>query len=351
MQARTRLRVLIVDDSAVQRQMLARLLTRDPSIELAGLASNGAEAVRAVARLQPDVVTLDERMPVMGGLEAARQIMRETPTPIVMISGASGDDARQLTESALAAGIVAVQDKRALTEESPAAVVELIRLIKGMASVRVVRHRREPVRGAPIAGVAGAPLPTTPQVVAIGASTGGPQALRDIINRLPAVFPLPVLVVQHTTVGYSTTLVEWLGSSASLPVRVAEEGDPLDRAGVYIAPSTRHMVVHGRHISLLDAAPVSLHRPSATVLFRSVAAAYGARSVGVLLTGMGDDGAAGLLEMKHLGALTIAQDESSCVVFGMPAEAIRIGAAHYVLPPDQIARVLHEHCSRREALA
>jgi two-component system, chemotaxis family, protein-glutamate methylesterase/glutaminase len=346
-------RVLIVDDSAVQRQMLARLLASDPSVELVGSASNGAEALRAVARLRPDVITLDEGMPIMSGLEAARHIMRETPTPIVMISGATGQDARQLADNALAAGVVAVRGKQALADAEPTAVADLVRLLKSMASVRVVRRRREPVvRDGWASGAApGGTSPTTPELVAIGASTGGPQTLRDIISRLPATFPLPVLVVQHTTAGYADTLVDWLGGAARLPVRVADDGDALDRPGVYIAPTRRHMLVQGRQVVLSDAQPVSLHRPSATVLFRSVAASYGSRAIGVLLTGMGDDGAAGLMAMKQAGALTIAQDEASSIVFGMPAEAIRIGAADYILPPEGIARLVLQQLERKEAAA
>ncbi len=306
-----------------------------------------------MARLRPDVITLDEGMPVMSGLEAARHIMRETPTPIVMISGATGDDARRLAEAALAAGVVAIRGKQALATAEPTAVADLLRLLKSMASVRVIRRRREPV--ACDGSASDAPLidpsPTTSELVAIGASTGGPQALRDIICRLPAAFPLPVVVVQHTTAGYSSTLVEWLGGAAKLPVRVAHDGDPLDRPGVYIAPSSRHMLVRGRHLVLQDAPPVSLHCPSATVLFRSVATSHGSRAIGVLLTGMGDDGAAGLLEMKQAGALTIAQDEASSVVFGMPAEAIRIGAADHILAPDSIARLLLQQWDRKDAAA
>jgi two-component system chemotaxis response regulator CheB len=193
--------------------------------------------------------------------------------------------------------------------------------------------------------------PTAPEIVAIGASTGGPQVLREIISQLPAMFPLPVLVVQHTTAGYSNSLVEWLQIDSRLKVRSAEDDAPLGRGGVYIAPTGRHLVAQGRHLSLLDTSPVSLHRPSATVLFRSVAAAYGARSIGILLTGMGDDGAAGLLDLKQAGGLTIAQDEPSCVVFGMPAEAIRLGAADHVLPPSGIVALLIEHVARSQKAA
>jgi two-component system chemotaxis response regulator CheB len=222
-------------------------------------------------------------------------------------------------------------------------VADLVRLIKGMAQVRVVRRRREP--GAPVQLTAPqdtVATPRTPEIVAIGASTGGPQALQEILLRLPHSFPLPVVVVQHTTLGYSNTLVDWLIGATGLPVRLAEDGQALDRGGVFVAPTGRHVIVQGRRMALVDAPPVSLHCPSATLLFKSVAAAYGAHAIGVLLTGMGDDGATGLMEMKRAGALTLAQDEGSSVVFGMPGEAIRIGAVDHILPPDRIADVLLE---------
>jgi two-component system chemotaxis response regulator CheB len=158
---------------------------------------------------------------------------------------------------------------------------------------------------------------------------------------------LPILVVQHTTAGSANTLVDWLQATANLPVCIAEDGQPIQAPGAYFAPSGRHLVVRGRRLALDDSPPVSLHRPSATMLFRSVAAAYGNRSIGVLLTGMGDDGAMGLLEMRASGALTIAQDETSSVVFGMPAEAIRLGAAEHILPPDAIAGVLLERVNSK----
>jgi two-component system chemotaxis response regulator CheB len=191
-------------------------------------------------------------------------------------------------------------------------------------------------------------VPRIPEIVAVGASTGGPQALREILGRLPAAFPLPVLVVQHTTLGYSNTLVDWLIGGTTLPVRLAEDGQWLDRGGVFVAPTGRHVVVQGRRVTLVDAPPVSLHCPSATMLFRSIATSYGAQAIGVLLTGMGDDGAAGLLDMKRAGALTIAQDEGSSVVFGMPGEAIRIGAVDHILPPDQIAAAILEQLSVKD---
>ncbi|HEY3060228.1 MAG TPA: chemotaxis-specific protein-glutamate methyltransferase CheB [Chloroflexota bacterium] len=345
-----RLRVLVVDDSAMHREIITRLLVRDPELEVAGYAANGAEAVTAVHQLRPDVVTLDERMPVMDGFEAARRIMREWPTPIVMVTSAGGARGQELANEAMAAGILAVQDKRALASQDAVATTELIRVIKGMAEVRLVRRRREPLAQREIA-VPGVPASAvtygrSAEVVAIGASTGGPQAVRAIVSRLPASFPVPILVVQHTTAGYANTLVDWLRVETPLPVQVATADQSVQTPGIYVAPTGQHMVVEGRHLALLDAPPCSLHRPSATVLFRSVARAFGARAIGVLLTGMGDDGAAGLSEMKRAGALTIAQDEPSSVVFGMPAEAIRLGAADHVLPPEKIADLLLELVAR-----
>jgi len=351
--AASSLRVLVVDDSPVQRQILSTLLSQDPAIEVIGWAGTGAEAVRAVARLRPDVVTLDDRMPLMSGLDAAREIMRETPTPIVMVSAASGDDARRLAEEALAVGVLAVQGKRALSSGEPRAIAELVRLIKSMAEVRVVRRRRDPSPAQDVAQLQTfvAPSSANTEIVAIGASTGGPQTVREILGYLPATFPLPILLVQHTTAGTSNTLVEWLSTASSLPVRVATEGQALNAPGVYVAPTGRHLVVKGRRLALEESPPVSLHCPSVTTLFRSVADSYGPRSVGVLLTGMGDDGALGLAELKRAGGLTIAQDESTSIVFGMPAEAIRLGAASHILPPRKIASVLIEQISSKHQVS
>jgi two-component system chemotaxis response regulator CheB len=336
-----RLRVLIVDDSPLHRQILTGVLIRDPGLEIAGYAANGIEAIKAVEQLRPDVITMDDRMPIMGGLEAARRIMRHCPTPIVMVTAAGGVRGRDVTDAALAAGVLAVQDKRALASSDALAASELVRVVTSMAAVRLVRRRREPTLppGTVLPGLR-AVTRRGPEVVAIGASTGGPQAIRAIVSRLPANFPWPILVVQHTTAGYSNTLVDWLRAETPLKVEIARDGQAFDRPGIYVAPTERHMVVRARHLVLLDTPPSSLHRPSATVLFQSVARAYGAHAIGVLLTGMGDDGAVGLSEMKQAGALTIAQDELSSVVFGMPAEAIRLGAADHILPPESIPAVL-----------
>src|ERR1700716_228096 len=184
-------RVLVADGTASHRAMLSRLLGQDPEIEVVGWAASGAGALRAVARIKPDIITLDAHMPMMDGLETARYLMRETPTPIVMLSSCSGAEAQALEEAALAAGVLAVQDKRALASGQPSAVAELMRVIKGMSTVRLVRRRRDVAVGLDVADMRPAGGPTTPEIVAIGASTGGPQALREIIGRMPASYPLP----------------------------------------------------------------------------------------------------------------------------------------------------------------
>ena len=332
------LRVLVVEPG----HLLMQVIAADPALEAVRCSANTTEAVRAVALRKPDVVTMDLQPTA---LDTVRQIMRDSPTPIVMTTVLDGPRRHALEEAALVAGALAVQDRTSLAE--PSSARQFVRLIKSMASVRVVRRRREArVEPAPLLrSPTLLPLRAPPQVVAIGASTGGPHAVCSILADLPATFPIPILVVQHTTSGYIGSLVEWLGAQTRLPVRVAAEGDALYAGGVWLAPTDRHLVVRGRHLALLDTPPCSLHRPSANVLFQSVAAAYGARAVGILLTGMGDDGALGLREMRAMGALTIAQDEASSVVFGMPAEAIRLDAVSRLLPPSDIAGLLREQAA------
>jgi two-component system, chemotaxis family, protein-glutamate methylesterase/glutaminase len=343
--ASRRLRVLVVDDSATQRAILIALLGGDPDLDVVGWAANGEEAVRAAARLRPDVITMDLRMPVMDGLEATRRIMHETPVPIVMITGSASVDDRQTAFAALDAGVLAFVRKPALAASGRAGADELVRTVKTMAEVKVIRrwaperlHGRPPA--APLTPVVAPPLARSPAIVAIGASTGGPQALHEILTRLPATFPLPVLVVQHIAEGFAAGLVDWLRPLCALPIQLASPGAPLDRPAIVVSPTGRHLAVRGRALVLTDDEPVSGHRPSATVLFRAAAREFGEAAVGVLLSGMGDDGAAGLRDLKRAGGLTIAQDEASSVVFGMPAVAIRMGIVDHILPPPAIAGLL-----------
>jgi two-component system chemotaxis response regulator CheB len=278
---------------------------------------------------------MDLRMPGMDGLEATRRIMQETPTPIVIVTASLARNDHHLVFEALRAGALAVVAKPELGSRKTEAAEELRRTVKSMAQVRVIRRwapdrlKRSLVR---------LPQPAArPQIVAIGASTGGPQALQEILTQIPAGFPLPILVVQHIASGFEAPLVDWLTSQCALPVQLAESGQALGRPGIYVAPHGHHLVICKRSIALMDDPPVNGHRPSATVLFQSVARAYGPRAIGVLLTGMGEDGASGMQDLKEAGGVTIAQDEASSVIFGMPAKAIGLGVVDHVLPASRIA--------------
>ncbi|HEY3081077.1 MAG TPA: chemotaxis-specific protein-glutamate methyltransferase CheB [Chloroflexota bacterium] len=341
-----RIRVLVVEDSATQRGMLMAALATDPELEVAGWATNGAEAVRAAALLKPDVITMDLRMPVMDGLEATRRIMLETPTPIVMVSSHLAPSDRQLAIEALEIGVLSIVAKPEQVRPGTPnleSIRDLLQAVKSMARVKMVR-RWAPERLRPTAPPVAPTRPPTAAwpaaVVAIGASTGGPPALQQILSALPADFAPPVLVVQHIAPGFEAGLAVWLQGQCALPVELAAPGRPLDRPGIVLARSGQHLVAQGGALSLTHDPPVGGHRPSATVLFQAIAREYGPRAVGVLLTGMGEDGAAGLRDLKRRGATTIAQDEASSVVFGMPGAAIALGVADHVLPPPSIGPLL-----------
>jgi len=276
----------------------------------------------------------------MDGLETTRQILQETPTPIVLVTGGSAGVDQRLAFEALDAGVLAVLRKPGPGPDGQAATQELYRTLKSMARVRVVRRwsgdRLHPTSPGSVPLSPGGPL----EVVAIGASTGGPPVLRTILVGLPDGFSPPVLVVQHIAEGFAASFVDWLRPQCALPIELGVEGQALNRPGIIVAPSGHHMGVRGRAVALADGPPISLHRPSATYLFQSVAREYGRGAIGVLLTGMGDDGAAGLRDLKNAGATTIAQDEPTSVVFGMPSAAISLGVVDHVMPPQAIVPIL-----------
>ncbi len=330
------IRVLVVEDSALARELLVHVLKSDPAITVAGSARNGREAVEAVEALRPDVVTMDVVMPEMDGLEATRLIMEKFPRPIIIVSGTVNRQEVSTAFRALEAGAVAALP-RLVGPGSPdfqSAAKEFVRTVKAMAEVRVVR--RWPASRKPL------PVPSEPPVlVAIGASTGGPEALHRILSALPADFPLPILIVQHMAAGFLSGLCEWLDRSCPLPVRMAEDGERLLGGRVYIGPDERHLCVAPRLRAHLSDAPAENGiRPSVDCLFRSVRVVCGHRAIAILLTGMGADGVKEMKLLRDAGAMTIAQDEASSVIYGMPGEAVRTGAAGQQLSPSQISDML-----------
>jgi two-component system chemotaxis response regulator CheB len=341
-------RILVVDDSPVARELLAYLLNSDPALAVIGTVPDGEQAVEAAARLRPDVITMDIHLPKMDGYAATRAIMETCPTRIVMVTASPVTHEVAASFRALEAGALAVLAKPAGPghPEHAQATEELLRTIKVMAEVSVVRRwrRTEGPPGsavrAPAPALAGADL----RLVAIGASTGGPLVLQTILANLKRPFAAPILIVQHIAPGFVAGLVEWLGRSCGFEVRIAVHGEPALAGAVYLAPDGVHMTVRAdggvARIAFSSAPPEHGARPAVASLFRS-AAAFGPRAAGVLLTGMGRDGAQELKDMQDAGALTIAQDQDSAIVNGMPGEAVKLGAARYVLAPEAIAGLLN----------
>ncbi len=339
-------RVLVAEDSVVCREMLVALLQSANGLQVVGTARNGAEAVRLVRRLKPDVVAMDVFMPEVDGLEATRQIMSEMPCPIVMVSSRLSGNEQGLTFDALQAGALSILHKP--TADDPPELHEaLISEIILMSEVKVVRRWNRSVQrnGQHVHWSTPRPAQRTGkskiQLVAMAASTGGPGALATILGGLPADFPVPILVVQHVTTGFGEGLVRWLDQQTPLKVRLGQSASEPTAGEVLVAPDHCHMGVNQMGlISLSKKHARDTSCPSANHLFHSVAQIYGATAIGVILTGMGSDGADGLHAMRELGAFTLAQDKETSVVFGMPAVAIELGAAAQVEPIGRIAGVL-----------
>jgi two-component system chemotaxis response regulator CheB len=348
-------RVLIVDDSAVYRDFLAHILGSDPQIVIAGAVRDGAAAIEAVTTLRPDVITMDINMPGMNGYDVTRKIMESSPMPIIVVSAADDAGEVEMSFKAMESGAVAVVPKPrgGDSPDSAAQSQELILMVKLMAEVKVVRRwprKQAPSVTAAVAQTALGPSATPPprprpsgaparfEAILIGASTGGPLPIRTILSALPPEFPAAVLVVQHISTGFGAGFAEWLAGASRLPVHIAAEGELVAPGHVYIAPDEAHMGVReGPRIRLGHGEPENGLRPSVSHLFRSAARVYGKRAVGILLSGMGRDGAEELKGLRDLGAVTFAQDRESCVVFGMPGEAVRLGGASYTMPPEAIA--------------
>lgn len=341
------IRVLIVEDSPTVGELLTRILESDPAVEVVGIARDGADAVESLRRLRPSVVTMDVRMPRLDGFEATRRIMESDPVPVVIVSATCEPEAADTAFRAMEAGALAVlQTPPGIGHpQFEDAARKLLETVKLMAEVKVVRRwaraRPQPAAAMP-PPAAGAPVvPREIRCVAVGASTGGPPALRALLSALPPDFPAPILVVQHIAPGFLPSMTAWLGRTTGLPVDVAADGQQLLPAHVCFAPDRSHLGVRpdGR-VKLSGEEPVNGVRPSVSYLFDSVGAVFGRHAIGVLLTGMGRDGAAELRGMKERGAITIVQDEQSSTVYGMPGEAARLGGATHITPLDDIAGLL-----------
>jgi len=335
-------KVLVVDDSALIRVVVSRLLEQDPEIKVAGTAANGLEALEKVVSLRPDVVTMDVEMPGLNGLAALKRIMREHPLPVIMLSAHTTVGARDTME-ALSSGAVDFVAKPARQADVPVMARELCEKIK--VAARVVLRRRE---AAPAPKPAPAPRRAgggTTELVVIGSSTGGPVALQNILGAWPASLGAAVVIVQHLPVGFSQSLADHLGKKTALSVRHAENNDPVLPGRVLVAPAGADLLFRDRHVQVRPVEqphPRGSFHPSVDGVMTSAAEVFGARSMGVLLTGMGRDGAKGMGRIKLAGGRTIAQDKDSCAVYGMPRAAVEEGAVDRVVPLSQIAgEVLH----------
>jgi two-component system, chemotaxis family, protein-glutamate methylesterase/glutaminase len=338
--------VLVVEDSPVIRDFLVFILGSDPDIRVVGTAHDGEEALDAVRRLRPDVITMDIHMSRMNGLEATRRIMETDPVPIIIVSGSDNASEVVTTFDAMEAGALAVL-RRPAGIGHPGhddTARELVQTVKLMSEVKVVRRWPQDrySRQAPHGAVIGlAQEPAKLRIVAIGASTGGPPVLQTILAALPKTFPIPIVIVQHMAAGFSQGFVEWLAQSSRLPLHLAVHGEVMLPGHVYFAPDAMQMkVARNERIILTSDEPENGLRPSVSCLFRSVAEVYGGDAVAGLLSGMGRDGAEELRLLKDKGAITFAQDKDSSVVHGMPGEAIRLDAAMLVLSPEKIAAML-----------
>ncbi len=335
-----RIRVLIADGSALVRAALALAIVSDPQLEVVGVAGDGDQLLAAVRQLQPDVAMIDIHLPRSGGIDATRRLMHEHPLPIVAISGA-GDDPLAARSSATDAGALAALARPAGPGSAShrSDVVALNTTLKLMAAVKTVRRRP------PADSDRSAESRLRPVIVAIGASTGGPSAIAALLGALPKDFAAPLLIVQHIAVGFLEGFVQWLDASTGFPVRLAAGGERPLPGHAYVAPDGGHLGIDRRGcIVISDAAPENGLRPAVDYLLRSVRERYGAQAAGVLLSGMGRDGAAELLALKRLGAQTFAQDLVSSAVHGMPGAAIRLDAARHVLSPPEIAVALRRLC-------
>lgn len=331
-----KIKVLVVDDSIVMRRIISDILSKDEEIEVVGAARNGAEALEMVRELDPDVVTMDIEMPVMDGLTALQHIMAESPRPVVMLSSM---DKRQadITLKSLDMGAVDFISKTSgsLSLDLERTGEDIIAKVKAAAKAAIL-----PLPAADKAKPVPIPALSGDWLVIIGSSTGGPKALPEVLSRLPANLPAAVLIVQHMPEGFTRSFAERLNWVSPLEVKEAEEGEEMKQGKVYLAQGNKHLILDGKRLRLDDGPKVNYVRPAIDVLMKSAAPIYGPRTIGVILTGMGSDGAEGMKCIKRNGGKTIAQSEETCVVYGMPKAVVESGAADRVVPLEEIAQTI-----------
>jgi two-component system chemotaxis response regulator CheB len=338
------IRVIIVDDSPTFRLLEKSILESDPDIHVVGEAINGNEALRLCKRFRPDIITMDIHMPGMNGYEAIQAIMENMPCPIIALTGTPGTRDEMINEKAMKSGALVVLPKPKDIQGIDPAANLLINKIKTMSEVKVIRRNKKIREFLTQKALPPLCVKNRIKILGIGASTGGPPAIQQILFGLPNQLPFPIVIVQHISKGFVQNLAKWLSTTTHFQVLIAENAHKMIPGNVYIAQDNYQLTVakNGR-IRLKQSGPVDGHQPSATVLFESIAQEYGNTAMGILLTGMGCDGASGLKKLSDTGALTIVQDESTSVVFGMPKEAIALGAARKILPLDDISSFVSKY--------
>lgn len=357
------IRAVVVDDSPTARELIVSLL-RGSDIEVVGSGESGEDAVRLAKRLKPDVMALDVRLKGMDGFTATRQIMRESPMPIILVTSSLMPNDTELTFQALNAGALTVVRKPGLAD--PETCAQLVKTVRVMAGVPVVHHwgRQDPRASANVARVNSArpvfsgqskidkSLVDQLKVVGVAASTGGPSALATVFRSLPTDFPWPILVVQHITNGFGLGLAQWMSTQTNLRVRMAEHGETPQVGTILFAPDDYHMQINMKgEIELVKDQPYKGLRPSANPLFQSLAAVYRSAALGIILTGMGSDGAEGMEALFQAGGFTIAQNEASCVIYGMPRAAVEKQAISQVLALEEIGPALCMYAAMRKSEA
>jgi len=340
------IKVLIVDDSYVESELLSYLLKSDPEISIIGVASGGEEAMSMIGRERPDVITMDINMPGLDGFETTRKIMETDPLPIIIVSASYKKENVSLSFLAVEAGALAIIEKPSGLESRnfEKQKNEFINTVKLMSEIKVVSRKglKQNLKDSNIS-IEMKQKGRDVEIIVIGASTGGPQTLQKLLNEMKDEVTLPILIVQHIASGFVSGFAEWLTSTCGIDVRIPSDGEKIQHKTVYVAPDHFHMGINKDwRIALDSAEPIRNLRPSVSYLFRSASETFGSRAIGVLLTGMGRDGADELKLMRDRGAVTFAQNEESSIVFGMPGEAIKIGGADYVLSPEGIAFKIKE---------